>query len=80
MLLGLKEAILQDSQRQETQRDLEGQIINIEIRVGAWLKVNKRTPIVNLSTYTNHLHQGSVPVSDNCTTLETTYGGNNKKK
>jgi hypothetical protein len=35
MLLGLKEAILQDSQRQETQRDLEGQIINIEIRVGA---------------------------------------------
>lgn len=32
MPLGLKEAILQDSQRQETQRDLEGQITNIEIK------------------------------------------------
>jgi len=32
MPLRLKEAILQDSQRQETQRDLEGQMINIEIK------------------------------------------------
>jgi hypothetical protein len=32
MPLGLKEAILQDSKMQETQRDLEGQIINIEIK------------------------------------------------
>jgi hypothetical protein len=32
MPLALKEAILQDSQRQETQRDLEWQIINIELK------------------------------------------------
>jgi hypothetical protein len=38
MPLRLKEAILQDSQRQKTQRDLEGQIINIEIKGRSWDK------------------------------------------
>jgi hypothetical protein len=80
MPLALKEAILQDSQRQETQRDLEWQIINIETKGRSLTKGEQEDTHCLPSTYTNHLHQGSVPVSDNCTTLETTYGGNNKKK